>query len=278
MFSWICSSFSERKMMRESLGKARLLLSPSPATFSRATVTADDHGLIISCNSAVQEVFGCLPDELVDASVRSLVQFLPKKKSPNMLISQPSEGRFSRTDMWKDLMHDLTSVRVVNAKHKDGTLIPILLTSSEIVVSTQKMYSLLFEPIRSRGGAIITLSQEGIIQSASDNISTLLGVRARQFCGKSVLAYFVEDPVEKSFSQGLANTKYNKGKHRVGAPVDVSAKASDGVITVRKVFCCLLLSIFFKKKKKKNLFFLLLLLFFFLLLLLFLLLLSLACR
>jgi hypothetical protein len=107
----------------------------------------------VCCNSAVEDMFGCTPEELVDASVRGLIQFLPKKKvGSNALISQPSESRFSRTDMWKDLMHDLTSVRVVNARHKDGSLLPILLTSSEIVVSQQKMYSLLFEPIRSRGG------------------------------------------------------------------------------------------------------------------------------
>ena len=64
------------------------------------------------------EVFGCYPEELVDQSVRGLLQFLPKKKDPKTLTSQPSEGRFSRTEMWRDLMNDLTSVRVVNGKHK----------------------------------------------------------------------------------------------------------------------------------------------------------------
>jgi hypothetical protein len=58
--------------------------------------------VIISCNAAVEQCFGCAPDELVDCSVRGLLQFLPKKKGPSMgLMAQSSEGRFSRTEMWK---------------------------------------------------------------------------------------------------------------------------------------------------------------------------------
>ncbi len=129
-------------------------------------------------------------------------------------------------------MYDLTSVRVVNGKHKDGSLIPMLLTSSEIVVSNQKMYSLLFEPIRTRGGAIITACQQGIIQSVSDNVGPLFGMRARALCGKPLSHFFHgEDVTEKSLSANTKN-KYAQGKHQLGAPIEVEASTADGPLTV----------------------------------------------
>jgi serine/threonine protein kinase len=129
-------------------------------------------------------------------------------------------------------MQDLTSVRVVNAKHKDGSLIPMLLTSSEIIVSNQKMYSLLFEPIRSRGGAVITACQQGIIQTCSDNVGPLFGVRARTLCGKPLCQLFLgEDVIECSLN---ANTKskYASAKYQLGAPVEITASTADGPLSV----------------------------------------------
>ncbi len=118
-----CRPPSDRKTMRESLGKNRLLLSPAPASVSRATLCCDSHGVraigatvysgglltcvvflrqvIICANAAVESVFGFLQDELVDTSMRLMLQFLPKKRGPAATLkAQPSEGRFSRTDMW----------------------------------------------------------------------------------------------------------------------------------------------------------------------------------
>ena len=113
-------------------------------------------------------------------------------------------------------------------------MIPILLTSSEIIVSGQKMYSLLFEPIRNRGGAIITTCQQNeIIQSASDNISTVLGVRARALFGKSLASLFGGAQVVDMSLAAKVKSKYGAhGKHLIGAPIEVTATSADGPVNV----------------------------------------------
>ncbi len=44
-----------------------------------------------------------------------MIQLLPEKRKA---LAQANSARFSKTEMWKDVMADLTSVRVVNGKHK----------------------------------------------------------------------------------------------------------------------------------------------------------------
>lgn len=152
---------------------------------------------------------------------------MPKAVVRKLLAQQTSEGRFSRTDMWLDLMKDLTSVRVVNGKHKDGSMTPMLLTSSEMRLGGQKLYSLLFEPIRDRDAAIVTTCHDGIIQTASDSVKSIFGRRARAICGERLSTFFEDD--EDAIERSLAANKKNRlgQKNLVGAPVDMVLKADD---------------------------------------------------
>ena len=52
--------------------------------------------------------------------------------------------------MWQAVIAELTNVRVVNGKHKDGYVFPVLLTSSAINVSGVQLYALLFERLPSK--------------------------------------------------------------------------------------------------------------------------------
>ena len=126
-------------------------------------------------------------------SVRGLLHFMPKTASRKLLSSQPSESRFSRTDMWRgkhafyfhhicrnsflsvlflsDLMHDLTSVRVVNGKHQDGSMLPLLLTSSEMKIGDQQLYSLLFEPIRNKNVSVGILTLRVLAKQEHSTLS-----------------------------------------------------------------------------------------------------------
>lgn len=211
------------------------LLSHAPNVSNRATVTADKHGGIISTNATVFDFFGYDPSELIDTSCRQMLQLLPEKRK--VLSVKPADDRFSKTDMWKDVMGDLTSVRVVNGKHKDGSLIPMLLTSSGMTLQGLQLYALLFERIPEHT-AIITTDYDGIIQSATSNISTILRMQARELCGRNMSDVFPlrvgEDGMEGP-SAGMLQASIDgmSGKHVVGKPVDVSCPSPLGSISAR---------------------------------------------
>ena len=181
------------------------------------------------------EIFGRTPEELIDTSVRGLLHFMAKNSQRKKIGTQLSETRFSRTDMWKDLMHDLTSVRVVNGKRSDGTMVPLLLSSSEMRIGGQLLYSLLFEPIRNRNGAVVTTCHEGIVQTASPNVLVVFGMAPRAMCGESLRSFFEyqEDPIERSL---MMSTKNRQGqKHVLGAPVDMVLEGDDWLPVVVEV-------------------------------------------
>ena len=123
------------------------LLSHAPNVAIRATITADAHGEIVSCNNAVQHFFGYFPEELIGSSVRRMIQKISQKRQLLAERSVAGSERFSKSQVWQAMMSDLTSVRVINGKHKDGTLLPMLLTSSEMAIGGMKLYALLFERI-----------------------------------------------------------------------------------------------------------------------------------
>ncbi len=83
-----------------------VLISPAPQTHQRATVTCDTHGVVVSCNAAVFDVFGLEPEYIVDRSCKDMLQLLTKQHKRGQLMSDNvrKELRFSRTDIWQDLM------------------------------------------------------------------------------------------------------------------------------------------------------------------------------
>lgn len=219
-------------------------LSPAPQTIFRAMVTCDEHGVVVSTNSAVMELFGREPESIVGESVKEILFLLPKAREARSLALSESHSRFSRTDIWQDLMRDLTSSRVVNGRHLDGSVIPTLLTSSEITVGGQRLYSLLFEPIRNRG-AVVTTCQKGVIQSATQSVQAVLKVRPRAICGKPISSLFQlsaassssgaqeEDVIALSIAANVSKAKFGKqAKHQVGAPISAVAVTSDGPLVV----------------------------------------------
>ena len=153
----------------------------------RATVTCDEKGIIISSNAGVQSMFGQRPDELVDKSVRTLF-FVPRTRDRTgsvLLYSRQVQKRFSSTDLWKSLMQDLLKVRLVNGQCKDGSLVPLLISSSEILVGGRAIYVLLFEKIKKKC-AIMVVDESGVISSASENLPDVIGWDSTRVQGKPI--------------------------------------------------------------------------------------------
>jgi serine/threonine protein kinase len=155
----------------------------------RATLTCDEHGKIISANAAVQDIFGHDPTELVDTSCRRLF-FLPRVKQRTgsiLLYSARGPQRFSETDLWRSLMRDLLQVRVVNGQHKDGSHVPLLISSSELVIAGLRFYALLFEQMP-KSAAILIVDGSGLITSSSENLSNVIGWNTEHASGKTINA------------------------------------------------------------------------------------------
>ncbi len=197
-----------------------------PNVACRATLTADIHGGIISANAACLDFFGYDPADLIDTSCRHMLQLLPQKRR----LLQAQSDRFSKTDMWKDVMQDLTSVRVVNGKHKDGSLIPMLLTSSAISLQGLQLYALLFERIPEHT-AIITTDFDGLIQSATSNISSVIRINARELCGKQISE--VIPPADGESNYLMASIQDKTGKHVIGNLIDLVVPTALGPTPVR---------------------------------------------
>ncbi len=122
------------------------------------------------------------------------------------------------------LFVDLTSVRVVNGRHADGSVTPLLLTSSEVKVGGVRLYALLFEPLK-HNSAIVTTDIDGVIQSASVNVHLLLTLKPRALCGLP-LSRFCQD-AETDFLQASLDASQSakfgqQAKNIVGAPVPLA--------------------------------------------------------
>jgi serine/threonine protein kinase/Leucine-rich repeat (LRR) protein len=179
------SSSSRNSIETQSLLKSSLHLSRK--AMIRATVTCDNQGKIVSTNSGVEDIFGHEPSSLINASVRTLF-FVPRTKDRSgsvLLYSRQPQQRFSSSDLWKSLMEDLLKVRLVNGQKKDGTLAPLLISSSELVIGGQQLYVLLFEQIQKKC-ALMVVDHSGMILSASDNLPSVIGWRADAVQGRGI--------------------------------------------------------------------------------------------
>jgi PAS domain S-box-containing protein len=199
-------------------------LSPAPNVASRATLTADQSGTIISCNTAVKSMFGYDSDELLDKSCRVMIQMLPRRKKPQSLAASTSSERFSKSEMWLCILSELTMARVVNAKHQDGTLVPVTLTSTTINAGGLQLYVLMFEFLP-KGSVILTCDGDLVVQSCTTNIQDLLRVPPRDICGKTLQRFVSGQPcwLQNSLDAGRAARFGKDAKHATGSPVDIYA-------------------------------------------------------
>ena len=176
-------------------------------------------------------MFGFTIDDLRDSSCRTLIQLLKKKRDPakaKLGIAQTSSERFSRTDMWKSVMAEITGARVVNGKHKNGSIFPVLLTSSAINVSGVQLYALLFEPVPKKS-AVLTTDMDGTVLTCTYNIAEFLGVKSARVVGRLFGEFAEVDAalLHESLQEGIMGRYGEQAKHVVGVPKTVMNRAAE---------------------------------------------------
>jgi hypothetical protein len=79
--------------------------------------------------------------------------------------------RFSQTDLWRAFVAEVTAQRVVNGRHKDGSLFPLLLTCSSVSSAEGRvqLYALLFEELPA-DAVTMTCALDGIVRSTTANV------------------------------------------------------------------------------------------------------------
>ncbi len=152
----------------------------------------------------------------------------PKKEKD---LSRASTGSFSKTDMWLDVLNEMTTYRVCNGRHRSGSTVPMLLTSTDVNIANQKLVVLLFESITDGRGSILTLNESGCIQAATENIAGLLSVSANSLIGRPFSSLVAEDPVldyVRLSMEGGKCSRFGKAtKNVVGSPVTVDLRGRD---------------------------------------------------
>jgi hypothetical protein len=146
------------------------------------------------------------------------------------VLKNSSSERFSKSEMWGLVIAELTEARVVNGRHKDGSVFPVLLTSSAISVGGVQLYALLFEFLP-KNAAVVTCDLDGVIQSATTNIGSILeGYTSKRMLGTKVLSYFeaASTLLEDSIEKGVAGKFGKDAKHIIGEEMRVKSIPKSG--------------------------------------------------
>ena len=125
-----------------------------------AIVTIDSGGVIFSVNNATEEIFGYRSEELLGRNIRSLMP--PPYKD--------EDGRYLQSYIDTDESHIIGTRREVTGRHKDGTLIPLELSISEVEINGERGFAGMLRDIREHKAAE---AREEEIQVARERLQQL---------------------------------------------------------------------------------------------------------
>jgi hypothetical protein len=95
--------------------------------------------------------------------------------------------------MWRAMISDLVAVRIVNGQRKDGTLVPLLVSVSELMVAKQRYFAILFEQMHKQC-ALVVVDELGIVSNASDNVKLVLSCTPEQMAGRPINSWLIDPP------------------------------------------------------------------------------------
>jgi len=140
-----------------------------------AVVTSDKHGTILTVNAGALKMFGYAQNELVGKKVNIL---MPKP------YSEQHDDYMTRYLQTKQ-PHVIGRSRVVQARTKDGTIVPVVLGISETETQRGTLFIAMFEKaVDTR--VLINTDVKGIILSAKGNLALTLGYQPEEIVGKNI--------------------------------------------------------------------------------------------
>lgn len=140
IFTGIVRDVSARKVAEEQLRRERALLQAVVETAVDGILTIDEQGTILTANTAVQEVFGYEPAELVGRNVRMLMP-TPYHEEHDSYLRNYLEGGDARI---------IGIGREVTGRRKDGTTFPLELAVSETLVEQGRIFTGIVRDISER--------------------------------------------------------------------------------------------------------------------------------
>ena len=139
-------AYRERKTLIDNEARLRLVVDNAV----EGIISVDEEGKITSFNTAAERIFGYGQNQMIGASVKSLV---------------PEENYTSHTEAAKFLMNDDFNIRQVNNEletdglHRNGKLIPLELSLSKVVTQQGLQYTGIVRDITERKQHEAELSQ-----------------------------------------------------------------------------------------------------------------------
>ncbi|MGZ8162879.1 MAG: PAS domain-containing sensor histidine kinase [Methylobacter sp.] len=102
-------------------------------------ITVDTSGMIISVNSAVETIFGYLPDELVGQCVTKLMPISRSKQLPNL-----------KNYLHSQIAEFTSRIREVEGLRKDGSAVPLDLSVAEFTMDDVRYFTGIVRDVSSR--------------------------------------------------------------------------------------------------------------------------------
>ncbi len=141
------------------------------------TVTANNDGIIISCNKQCEAIWGFSVSEMVG---KNLSMLMP---SPHRERHDSYIANYRRTGEMKAINH----TRNVPARHKDGTVFPVSLQVTKLKVGVVELFKGRVDKVDTEMEAVFTLDRRGYIISCNKNFVTpLFGFTDVELVGKHI--------------------------------------------------------------------------------------------
>jgi PAS domain S-box-containing protein len=141
-----------------------------------ASITIDASGTIISCNQAVEELFGYRPAELIGNNV-TIIMSSPHKERHNSYINNYRKGGVPKV---------IGQVRNVPARHKNGNMFPISLQVEHVKMGNIELFRGKLEKVDMME-AVFSIDDEGTIVSCNHNfVLPLFGYTTSELIGKNI--------------------------------------------------------------------------------------------
>lgn len=207
----------------------------------KAVVTIGANGIIRSANQCAVIMFGYTrPNELIGQNVSVLCPH-PYKEQHDSYLQHYHETGVPKV---------IGKSRVVEGQKKDGTIFPIRLAISELVVGEEIFYCGLVEELEDQS-CLITIDAKGIILSVNGKAAQLFGYKKAEMLGQNISvlvdeAYadkhdsFIQRYIHGGVPRVLNRVRNLIAMHKDGHPITISLEVherreGDHIIFVGKI-------------------------------------------
>jgi len=226
----------QHETLKQSESKLRAIVE----TAVDGVVTVDEDGIIHSFNPAAERIFGYLEKDVV---------------GKNFIILQPEPYRNRHDEFIRDQLRTgkasiIGTRHEIKVRHKDGTIIPVELSVSEVPMGSRRLYTGIIRDITLRKRAaeelrdsetrlrailetavegIITIDSDSTIESFNPAAEKIFGYKSSEVIGRK-LSMLQPDAVAKDHEQYIRNYLRTNKKKVIGTGREVQGVKKDGSV------------------------------------------------